>query len=78
MTKPNKSTSDRVYISKGIPYTHIRSNHMRAPIGILHGEWTSSFLCMSVNDNINSLGPRQNRRHFADDVFKCNLLNENV
>ena len=27
---------------------------------------------------INSLRPRQNRRHFADDVFKCNFLNENV
>ena len=26
---------------------------------------------------INSLRPRQNRRHFAD-VFKCNFLNENV
>ena len=24
----------------------------------------------------NSLRPRQNRRHFADDVFKCNFLNE--
>ena len=27
---------------------------------------------------INSLKPRQNRRRFADDVFKCNFLNENV
>ena len=27
---------------------------------------------------VNSLRPRQNRRHFADDVFKCNLLNESV
>ena len=27
---------------------------------------------------VNSLGPRQNRRHFANDVFKCNFLNENV
>ena len=27
---------------------------------------------------INSLRPRQNRRHFAEDVFKCNFLNENV
>ena len=27
---------------------------------------------------VNSLRPRQNRRHFADDVFKCNFLNENV
>ena len=27
---------------------------------------------------LNSLRPRQNRRHFADDTFKCNFLNENV
>ena len=27
---------------------------------------------------VNSLRPRQNGRHFADDVFKCNFLNENV
>ena len=27
---------------------------------------------------VNSLRPRQNRRHFADDIFKCNFLNENV
>ena len=27
---------------------------------------------------LNSLRPRQNRPHFADDVFKCNFLNENV
>ena len=25
-----------------------------------------------------SFRPRQNRRHFADDIFKCILLNENV
>ena len=28
--------------------------------------------------SVNSLSPRQNRRHFAYDVFKCNFLNENV
>ena len=27
---------------------------------------------------INPLRPRQNGRHFADDVFKCIFLNENV
>ena len=27
---------------------------------------------------INTLRPRRNRRHFADDIFKCILLNENV
>ena len=27
---------------------------------------------------VNSLRPRQNGRHFADDIFKCIFLNENV
>ena len=27
---------------------------------------------------LNILRPRQKRRHFADDIFKCNFLNENV
>ena len=27
---------------------------------------------------LNTLRPRQNRRHFADDIFKCIFLNENV
>ena len=28
--------------------------------------------------DFNTLGPRQIRRYFADDIFKCMLLNENV
>ena len=28
--------------------------------------------------NFNSLRPRQNDRHFADDIFKCIFLNENL
>ena len=31
-----------------------------------------------VHRIINSLRPRQNRRHFTDDVFICNFVNENV
>ena len=27
---------------------------------------------------LNTLRPRRNRRHFADDIFKCIFLNENV
>ena len=27
---------------------------------------------------LNTLGPRQNGRHFADDIFKCIFLNENI
>ena len=34
--------------------------------------------CIIIPQWFNSLRPRRNRRHFADDVFKCNLLNENV
>ena len=30
------------------------------------------------NIGINTLRPRQNGRHFADDIFKCISLNENV
>ena len=31
-----------------------------------------------ISFSFNPLRPRQNRRHFADDVFKCIFLNENV
>ena len=30
------------------------------------------------NSSINTLRPRQNGRHFADDILKCIFLNENV
>ena len=28
--------------------------------------------------SFNTLKPRQNGRHFADDIFKCIFLNENI
>ena len=31
-----------------------------------------------LNVDVNTLRPRQNGRHFADDIFKCIFLNENV
>ena len=31
-----------------------------------------------IMNNINTLRPRQIGRHFADDIFKCIFLNENV
>ena len=34
--------------------------------------------CNWKGKRVNSLRPRQNRRHFADDVLNCNFLNENV
>ena len=32
----------------------------------------------NTHSDFNSLRPRQNRRHVADDVLKCNFLNETV
>ena len=29
-------------------------------------------------DSVKTLSPRQNERHFADDIFKCIFLNENI
>ena len=44
------------------------------------GEWVAWFAscvkrCDSVN--VNTLRPRQDGRHFADDIFTCNFFNEN-
>ena len=47
---------------------------------------TCTYICLEINllkfhrhfPWVNSLRPRQNRRHFADDVFKCNFLIKNV
>ena len=36
------------------------------------------FHCDRSFSFLNTLRPRRNRRHFADDIFKCILLNENV
>ena len=38
----------------------------------------STHPCVSSWLWVNTLRPRQNRRHFADDIFKCIFLNENV
>ena len=49
--------------------------------------WCSPHKCLlphviepsiSINFKFNTLRPRQNGRHFADDTFKCIFLNENA
>ena len=35
-------------------------------------------LLISVSSCFNTLRPRQNGRHFPDDIFKCIFLNENI
>ena len=55
-------------------------------------DWYPSFIATALNTfttirqptlfpnkfMINTLMPRQNGRHFADDIFKCIFLNENI
>ena len=44
-------------------------------------QWRPSSLahiCLTRPQWVNTLRPRQNGRHFADDMFKCIFLNENV
>ena len=36
------------------------------------------FFIVTLNKPFNTLRPRQNGRHFADDIFKCMFFNENV
>ena len=37
-----------------------------------------AFTLAKSSKHLNTLRPRQNGRHFADDIFKCVFLNENV
>ena len=41
-------------------------------------DWLSESLQRNQEKMFNTLRPRQNGRHFADDMFKCIFLNENV
>ena len=40
--------------------------------------WPTPCEFLAITELINTLRPRQNGRRFADDVFKCIFLNENV
>ena len=46
--------------------------------GILLNVWKRCLDHITNPYPINTLRPRQNGRHFADDIFKCIFLNENV
>ena len=40
--------------------------------------WSSGKYIAHIGIGINTLRPRQNGRHFTDDIFKCIFVNENV
>ena len=45
-------------------------------VNVLSQQWL--FVSPEQHKGLNSLRPRPNRRHFADDIFKCIFENENV
>ena len=50
-------------------------------LGVMATQWLdhdSELLQTDIFHQLNTLRPRQNGRHFADDVFKLIFLNENV
>ena len=55
----------------------ILSNHLKNFSLTLRIEMSDDFFKMS-DDLFNTLRPRQNGRHFPDDIFKCIFMNENV
>ena len=60
----------KILVWKWIP-----CNFLQAPLS--EGYCSSQRLAISLWC-FNTLRPRQNERHFADDIFKCIFLNENV
>ena len=76
-----KLSSKQFIFSKNITNASntLDQQHICMTTGISH-----LLMCASLNPIhithvvINTLRPRQNGRHFADDIFKCIFLNENV
>ena len=63
--------------------TFIGESHMHANASYLFWVYRSKALAfdwviLGWSASVNTLRPRQNGRHFADTVFKCIFLNENV
>ena len=54
------------------------SAKMCKKIKVLQNPEAKASTAMVSTRRVNTLRPRQNGRHFADDIFKCIFLNENV
>ena len=70
------------FTQRGFIFNQIALCNLLKPTPCIHpSDWPTihSWLFPSSHFKLlNSLRPRQNRRHFADDIFKCNFLNGNV
>ena len=55
----------------------IENLYNQMPVRLLFMEWWEQYLFLHWLSYINTLRPRQNGRHFADDIFKRIFLNKN-
>ena len=71
-------------VMQNFSHNSISCNIMEDPCYVLKKENTTNavnfqhFIVILPYQWLNTLRPRQNGRHFADDIFKCIFLNENV
>ena len=59
----------------------VQNNQNKSPISNMWWQYRgccNDFKLCHCHFNINTFGPRQNGRHFADDTLKCIFLNKNV
>ena len=61
--------------AKFVHHTHsMRRGHWQQMVHVMKKSWNE----LVDNNHLNTLRPRQNGRHFTDDIFKCIFMNENV
>ena len=60
------------------PYLHLQTRDYQYPILFCLTLQSIHALTSTTEPLFNILRPRENGRHFADDIFKCIFLNENV
>ena len=58
--------------------TRFTEEVMAEPMGWFVAPRDMPAVILHAITHLNTLRPRQNGRHFADDIFKCIFLNENV
>ena len=73
----------RPFVSASVCYMILDKPATKLGQGItITPQWNSGISSLtythSLQRQLNSLKPRQSGRHFADDIFKCIFLNENV
>ena len=66
------------FMSNALTIWAIRAKHLLSKVFYTDSGGIDIFWSIVNIWNVNTLRPWQNARHFADDIFKCIFLNENI